>query len=347
MTDSRGIVAFITLITLGPANPAHAQQSVAMPVRLSGAAWQDAVAEVAAELGVSYVIAPGLDHRVRHQGVRLQTEHLTGEQVLRWLARLADVAAIPVGDHYLFGIPNEWPALWQAHWQRRCGPAAVGDPKLSRRASIEWADQPLSAAIAEIRRTYGLDVIVDPAIFEQQQLLTLSARDVRGEELIGQMATELGAGHAFADGALMVGRPAWVSRCLGQPAGGSEPTPPPRQEGSGLAAPIEAAQAHSAGGRKPQVAWWNDWVQVTPIAGSPVDSLRPIRHKTDSGAVWQAAAGTSSPPGGWTAEASGRIGEVLEGLALLGKLQWERSADDGSSGIVYIRVQSWTGDDRR
>jgi len=66
-----------------------------------------------------------------------------------------------------------------------------------------------------------------------------------------------------------------------------------------------------------------------------------------AGVVWQAGAGTSAPPGGWTIEANGRIGEVLEGLAVLGKLQWERSTADGSSGIMHIRVQGWADDDRR
>ncbi len=310
-----------------PAAAEAAPNGLNEPIAVSfrGVAWRDALAEISDRLGVVCVLDADMPAEALDRPLRLVAEHLDGEQVLRWLARLGGVGVIVVDGRYLFGQPDGWPTAWQTRWYRSYAPPEDG-PRVGdgRTADIAWVDQTPAAAFAEIRRHYEVDVIVDPAILARQDLLKITREAARLSDLLDEIAARWEAAWAFVDGAVAIGSPAWVR--------------PPRAMPPGRARHDD----RSASGRRipanANPAVWEAWTWVDVKEKSWKKALWPMMQGVGEAAVWQADDDSRLGRAEWAVEAEGRVGELLEGLALLDYLRWQ-PLREASGADLRIRLR--------
>jgi hypothetical protein len=248
---------------------------------------------------------------------------------------MGGVGMLRVGDSCRFGKPDDWPSAWQVRWFSVWQSAGALDERRrsgldGRRADIEWVDQTLGGAAADIRRHFAVDVIIDPDLYAKQDLLTVSRRGITWSELSAEIAGQLNASCVFADGAAVLGRREWVAVLSGASIVQESPA----------AAPTSATAGESASSAwAPQSGWWHRWVRLEVKDESWKTALRPMMELMGPAADWHADHAPGLDARAWTAEAEGGVGQVLEGLSLLGYLQWRPLAGASSGGAVRIEMQ--------
>jgi len=289
----------------------------------AGAPWAEAVQQVVAGTGIRCEMERDVGADLRTRPVRLTAEYLTGEQVLRWLARMGGVGMLRTGDTCRFGRVEDWPSAWQAQWFNAWYVAGPADEQRrreldGRRADIEWIDQTLGGAAADIRSSFGIDLVIEPELYARQDLLTFSRRGVSWSALAAAMAERLKAVCVFADGAVALGRREWIMTM----GGCADPSLDSRVSESGRA---------EEGGARP--SWWNRRIRLQAKDESWKAALRPMMELMGEEADWRADSAPGVEARRWALEAEGRIGEVLEGLSLLGCLRWRPSAEASGPAV--------------
>lgn len=344
----------LLIFVLPPARGADVRLSEPLPTAFRGVAWQDAVSQVAVRLGASYTFERNITAEQLNCPVRLSAEFLTGEEVLRWLARLGGVAVVPAGGRFVFGRPDAWPSAWRVRatgpWTRS-GPSGETQEVVQSRAvgesgvaDIEWSDQTPSAALAEIRTKYGMDVMVEPAVLARDELLTIAKGQIRLPELLTEIAGAWGVTWAYEDGAAALGSREWVTGLVGGvgPSGrspGTGGTAGARRltRGPDDGASDEGDAAPDTATRWPR--WGAGWIRLEAKEKSWKKALWPMMQLMGAAARWRVN-GTSRPRIADSAlEAEGNTGEVLEGLRLLGYLRWQQPAAGASANTVEIRLE--------
>lgn len=275
--------------------------------------------------GLPCLFDESLAHEVLNRPIRFESAYLSPPQVLRWLARLAGAGVIRVHDRYVIGRPETWPGAWQAVW------AASGrgdEPQgLASRepADLAWVDYPLGAAVAEIRRLWRVDVLIEPAVVAGQDLLNLSRRGIECREALSSIATQCGSEWVAFDGAVAIGRRAWIT-AIAPPLAGATSSQPTRQGRPGRAA------APASG---PVPAWWATWVELDGKETSWKTLLWPMMQVTGEAAAWRIAGGSRPPP---AVSGAGMAGHLLEGMRLLGCLQWQW-VEGAGEGRLEVRAE--------
>ncbi len=330
---SMGLVSAVGAAVFG----ADVEADRPLPVSFRGVPWREAVAQVADAVGAAYTLERSLTPDALNQPVRLTAEYLTADEVLRWLARWVGAGVIRVGDEYVFGRPETWPSAWRVRANISCvSPpvdAASGRDQRARAAEdrlgdVEWSDQTPSAALAEVRSEYGIDIIVEPAILGREELLTMTHKQVRLGELLTEMARVWDAVWVYEDGAFVLGTDGWVARMV---EGRS------REEAAyrGRAATV----VRRAGGAETGYRWWTAWVKLEGKERSWKKVLWPMMQLMGEAARWRLDPGVRPRAAEGDLEAEGKAGEVLEGLELLGYLRWQRVPAAGSSESVEVRLR--------
>lgn len=306
------------LIAVSPAAPA------APAVRYRGITWREAMVQAASDSGLPCLFDENLPQEVLNRPIRFESAYLSPPQVLRWLARLPGAAVIRVHDRYLIGRPEAWPGAWQAVWASS-GRGDEPQGLFSRdTADLAWVDYPLGAAVAEIRRLWRVDVIVEPAVLARQDLLNLSRRGIECREALLSIATQCGGEWAAFDGAVAIGRRPWITSIA----------PPPRTATSSK--PTQHGPAGRATASRPVPAWWAAWVELDGKETSWKMLLWPMMQQVTGEAVaWPITGGSHPPPGTC---GTGTVGHLLEGMRLLGCLRWEW-IDGAGAGRLEVRAE--------
>jgi hypothetical protein len=367
LTVATGLSTTFAVFMAPPAWGAEARFSEPLPVAFRGTAWQEAVAQVASRLGATYTLERSTASETLSRPVRFAADYLTGDQVLRWLARLGGVTVVSVGEQWVFGKAEAWPAAWRVRaggaWSGSDGPdGSLGLTQIRslraddrsdqvdrvNRADVEWVDQTPSAAAADIRAKYRIDVIVDPAILSREELLTIVRKQLSLSDLLAEMARTWKAIWAYEDGAIVLGSRQWVGGLVGPRAvdaalpGRVDRGPRPSQElRVGGPLPVGGSGRTGLGGRDrmPHPRWWAGWVRVDTKERSWKKALWPMMQLMGAAATWRADQIPRLRIAGSAVQADGKTGEVLEGLELLGYLHWQRPGADASVDTVEIWLQ--------
>jgi len=229
-----------------------------LPVSFRGVSWREAVAHVAEKVGATYTVERSLTSDALNQSVRLTAEYLTADEILRWLARWVGAGVVRVGDEYVFGRSETWPSAWRVRanmpggsppvdarsgreWQAHAVEDRLGD--------IEWSDQPLSAALAEVRSKYRIDIIVEPTLLSREELLTMTHKRVRLAELLTEIAGTWDAVWVYEDGAFVLGTEGWVAGMVGG-----------RTREAAASRGQVATAARRDGRAETGYDWWTRWV---------------------------------------------------------------------------------------
>ena len=313
--------ASLTLCMLAAVPPA----CLAGPaVQYRGMTLRQAIVQAASASGLPFLFDENLSQELLDRPIRFESQYLTPPQVLRWLARLAGVGAIRVHDRYVIGRPETWPGAWQAIWAS----SGRGDEPqgLSSRdtADLAWVDYPLGAAVAEIRRLWRVDVIVEPAVVARQDLLNLSRRSIECREAVSSVATQCSSEWAAFDGAVAIGRRQWIT-AIAPPLPAVTSSQPTEHGRPGQAAPAS----------RPVPAWWGVWVELDAKETSWKTLLWPMMQVTGEAAGWQIADGSRPSP---AAAGAGTVGHLLEGMRLLGCLRW-KWVDGADEGRLEVRAE--------
>lgn len=290
---------------LGVAAAPPALGAEALPVRFRGETWAEAAAELTARTGLPIVASPAGGAGAPGGTIWLTAEALDADSAIRWTARLAGAAAIRVGDRYVVGRLDAWPVAWRARWARIGADAARRDEErraalAERRTDIVWLDQTLGGVEAEVRRTWGIDLIFDPAVRARQELVTLSAPQIGWDDFAERLGRALHARVELLDRAAVVGESAWLDALAGRPA--------TRDAAAGSGDPP---------GQSPP-ARWETWIRLDTAEPSWEESLPPILRLADDSMLVRIEEATGEDAGGRRVEAAGPVGAVSEALRILG-----------------------------
>jgi hypothetical protein len=288
-------------------------------------------------MGMPVAIDPDVPAGARAKPIRLQVELLTGEQSVRWLARLGGQTCVRVGDGFVVGGTGHWPAAWRA----RSSAIRSGDDRLlaleNRRADVAWADHPLGAVMADIRKKFLVDVILDPSIMEKQDLITLAAPGARWIDVAAAVAKQTGASHAAEDGAVLFGRPEWIATVLGIDPSSARANRAPRPTTG--AAVANRPHGGEPGGPGIVPPWWTSAVRVSAKERSWKNVFEPMMQVMGPSATWRFGetprAGAEEHP----IEADGPTGQILEGLRAMDRLAWRWQPAEGAPRMMEIQVR--------
>jgi hypothetical protein len=289
---------------------------------------EEAFSSVARRVGAPYVVDGSVDRLTLNRRIRLATSHLTGLEVFRWLARLADLAAVRADGIMIVADPAAMPVVWKARGE---SVSAEGEPPararesvrwreaFQRRADIEWVDMPLSAAARQISTVYGVDLIFDPEVLRDQGIVHLLRPDTDLPGVLRVMAEQLDARIEFVEGAF------WV-RAAGDEVGESGFVPPswsPEIEDQAKGEGVLAARVRLDS----QIRSWVAFGKTLSEAGEA-----RCRVEIPEGSA-------RSYPG---FEAAGRVADILEAARLLGHLTWRLDGSDeaDTSPVLKIRIAS-------
>ncbi len=290
------------------------------PVELRGTPLREAFAELAARLDVRYILDASISAAALDEPVRMTAQHLTGQQVFRWLARIGGVSAVLVDGVFLVAPEERLPAMWRATGtgtpSQRASEAARWARVNSRRVNVNWVDAPLAGIAEDTAELFGVDLLFHPALLTEPKLLYLKEPEVDLDRLREVLGRQLNARTDLYDGAL------WVS---------------PQREtvhwlaAGGVAPEAAASQPEAFSTPPPEM-----WVAVDESVTSWAAFAETISAAAGIPCGVEAAEGAAYPG----IQAAGSVAEVLDGLRMLGVVVWNIAPEGPSSGPkINIRVR--------
>lgn len=282
------------------------ERSGPYPVAWRGVPFREAVAELTASLGVPAVLDGSVDPSDLDRRVRLTANHLTAQQAIRWLARSVDLEAVEVDGVYMVGRCDRIPIVWQARQgkgDRGGGETgrAIWERIRQRTAEVAWVDSPLSGVARDTSDRFNVDLVFHPDLHAEQPAVSFEGQEVSLASVLSALEEQLGARSDFVDGCVWL-RPRSMADLPVFPSATRDP-------GTAPAPAQESAEAASAGIRLTgQCGTWRELAVRLGGAGEGA-----VRLDAASEAV------VGPPP----IEAVGTLREILEGLKLLGLVEYD------------------------
>jgi len=320
MPAVNGWLLIFALLAPVQAAPTPSPLNELCPIEYRNVPLKEAIQELSGRLRVPVLMDTSVPPETAAMPVRLYTRHLTGEQVLRWLARWAGLEAALVDGSMIIGGPEHLPRIWRQdrppNTSTQPASSAAWLAVRGQSADIEWIDVPLSLVSREASSRFGTDVIIHPSILLGDHLVHIQQTGITLEQLCISLTTQLDAEADFLDGALWI-YPRRGASSSTQPTARSALARPP-----GAPQPsLEVILAHEVMIDRPLPDWSAFARLVT--AGTRVD----CRVQAPSGA---------HPPD-WHARGTAR--EILEAGKLLGLLDYHlEPSGTGTMPILLIRV---------
>ncbi len=327
MVDSR--VASWPSTTSGPASgPSQAatqpRAKVGLndicPISWRGIPLRQALAELADRLGVRYILDASIPATALDEPVRMSASHLTGQQAFRWLARTGGVSAVFVDGVFLVAAEDRLPGIWRATGtgspEDRASEEGRWAKVNSRRVDVNWVDAPLTGVAEDVSSLFGVDVLYHPALLADPKLTYMKESGVDLDRVREVLGRQLNARTELYDGVLWVCPMGEVVQWL--PATGPQADAAASQPDEFSAAPVEK------------------WLVVGRSATTWVDFADAVSTAAGVPCTVAGAEGARYPG----IDAAGSVGEVLDGLRMLGMIAWNIAPQGPASGpSINIRLR--------
>jgi hypothetical protein len=291
------------------------------PISWRGTPLRQAFAELADRLGVRYILDASIPATALDEPVRMSAAHLTGQQAFRWLARMGGVSAVFVDGVLLVAAEDRLPGIWRATGTGAPADRASEEGRWakvnSRRIDVNWVDAPLTGVAEDVSSLFGVDVLYHPALLADPKLTYMKESGVDLDRVREVLGRQLNARTELYDGALWVCPQGEVIQWL--PATGHQADPVvASQPDEFIAAPLER------------------WLMVDRSATTWVDFADAVSTAAGVPCSVAGAEGTRYPG----IDAAGSVGEVLDGLRMLGMIVWNIAPEGPSSGPrINIRLR--------
>ncbi len=314
-------------LELGLAACLAAPTTQPVEVDLRGEAVGAAIAELAGRLETTCVLDESLDRSAWTAPVRFYARHLTGEQALRWLARLAELEAVRADGILLITRPRE-----------TVEPAAVADRHVqaawaalaTRTGTVKWVDAPLSRVARDVAEAFGVDLIPHPSLLAASLLVDQESESATLAEVCRALEEQLSARALYLDGAIALtgadAGPAWAHGAI--PC--APPATPPASQ------PAEGPPSRPAGTQhEPGPPFRLLGLPLKTAAGRGLwETLAGVLRDADcDGCVEEIPAGQAL----FDVDADGTVLEVLEATRLLGLAEWSAGPPGAERGLT-VRV---------
>ena len=167
---------------------------------------KEALLELSGRLSLPYILDDSVPTDVLERPIRLTARHLTGQQTLRWLARMVDLEAVVVEGTVLLAPAERLPQTWRLTGTGDAPPRNSDlerwQTTLNQSISVQWMDVPLSRVARDLEEQMGFDVIFAPSVLEQGDLIRLEEPKITVEATIRHLSEILNVRADFMDGAL-------------------------------------------------------------------------------------------------------------------------------------------------
>ncbi len=331
MTRANLWVGLIVVCVCSASLMAQAGESLGepCPINWTGQPLGEAVQELAARIGVPYVLDASVTNEMMARRVRLVASHLTGRQAFRWTLRSVGLEGVLVDGAMVVAQPERLPAAWRLARELTTPGNATGvhegsmvrtatdglwQAARARRADLAWVDVPLTRVAREVSMAFGIDVAFDPRVAGEQGLVRLEGSALPLDAVLEAFREQLHASGRYEDGIL------WV-----EPAGAANSRP--------ASEPSETTSTELAGPSEP-TTMLTRMVSIDST-GAGADRLeRAFREAAGTECRVAAAPGVVSS----SLQARGGLVEILEAGRLLEGWVW-RLDRSGPSESPFLSIE--------
>jgi type II secretory pathway component GspD/PulD (secretin) len=305
---------------ISPARSADPEPSDPVyPVDWRGTSLRSVLDDLSRHLGLAYVIDSAAPQEALDQRLRLQADHLTRQQALRWAARLAGLEAVVRDDTIFIASPDRLPRLWRLSATPATSPAGLDQFQAleQTRASITWIDAPLSSIGRDVSANFGIDVVFHRELLAEEGLVHLESAEASLATIRQAMEAQLKTKVYMYDGAVWV-----VPEAVSPDVPATQPS---------AVQSLPAAPDRPVPGLSPldQFVILDKSVTTWPALSSRLSRAAGVACRVTPGV------GVFGVP--W--QAQGTIGEVLDAARLLGRLAW-RLVPPGRDEPAAIEIRS-------
>ena len=321
-------VVLVSLLTCMPS-----AEKVTAILDFRGLSVREAFEKLRNALPAHISIASEVPAELLGREVRLYAEHLSPDQSVRWIARLAGLEAVRTDSGYFVATPDHLDRLGMrphgvesiliastsGRAEDRCLLRLDAHQRtlLAGQGAVFWEDAPLTHVSADISRVFGMDMILHPELLAQEGLVAWEKPAATLREVCVCVADQLHASVVVQDGAIWVrpvepadGERLRESKTL--PVDGShggtlrvrsEPTSRPAAGGFAAESagtwPSESASSPNSLGGLVETRRGGDSPAARPVApASPSSRREPpkVIYRADSSGGFESLAGTRSAP---------------------------------------------------
>lgn len=195
-----------------------AAEKLTAKIEFRGVPARDALRQVGEAAGARVILARQIPPEQLDRDVRVELEHVTPEQAVRWIARLAGLEAITTSEGLYVLTPGQLAARGRkpeggapvllagrlrgdtTRYETTLPDEAVEPFELS--GAIFWQDTPITRVASDVARIFGVDLIVDPAIAEDAPLLEWEEPETDLRQVCRFLSQQLSARIVYQDGVL-------------------------------------------------------------------------------------------------------------------------------------------------